>query len=84
MADDQNNTAREIAGWAIATNFAFTVAGGALLGWLLERYVWPKSTPWLILSGAIAGLIGGGYRFIAEALAVSRAASGTKKFRPRR
>lgn len=64
-------------GWGIATNFAFAVAGMALLGWALQTYVWPRSAPWLVLGCALAGLLSGGYRFVKEANAANR--SGTRR-----
>ncbi|MBL9000207.1 MAG: AtpZ/AtpI family protein [Phycisphaerae bacterium] len=70
---------REVKGWAIATNFAFTVAGGCLIGWVLERYVWPGAKPWLLLGGAFAGLVSGGYRFVKEAMAANRSVSRNPK-----
>ncbi len=49
----------------IGTNFAFTVMGGALLGWLLDR--WLGSSPVGIIVGAASGLLGGSVRFVSEA-----------------
>lgn len=75
---NSGNTAREVKGWAIASNFAFTVAGGCLIGWLLQHYLWPSTAPWLLLGGALLGLVSGSMRFVKEAIAVNREA-GRKK-----
>ncbi|MBS0197816.1 MAG: AtpZ/AtpI family protein [Planctomycetes bacterium] len=74
MQDNTENTVREVKGWAVASNFAFTVAGGVVLGWALERWVWPKATPWLILSFAFVGMMSGGIRFVKEAMAINKEA----------
>ena len=57
-------------------NFVFSVAAGALLGWFIDWLL--GSTPWLMLVGLIAGLIGGFYRFIREASAASKATSPSR------
>lgn len=49
----------------IGTNFAFTVMSGALLGWLVDR--WLGSSPAGIIVGAGVGLVGGSVRFVSEA-----------------
>ena len=79
MAGQESNLSQEARGWAIATNFAFGVAGMVLIGFLLERYVWPKASPWIIVGCAAAGLIGGGYRFLSDALAANRSFSTKKR-----
>lgn len=57
----------------MGSELAFGVIGMALLGFLLDR--WMKSTPWIMLVGALLGLIGGGYNFIRRALAENKAAA---------
>lgn len=59
-------------GWAIASNFAFGVAGMCVIGWILQTYIWPKAAPWLLVGFAIAGVIGGGYRFMKDAMNANR------------
>jgi F0F1-type ATP synthase assembly protein I len=52
--------------FVLGSNFVFSVAGMTALGWALERWVWPKATPWLILAGCVLGLVGGTYNFIRQ------------------
>jgi F0F1-type ATP synthase assembly protein I len=59
--------------WTLATNFAFGVIGLALIGWALEKWVWPSASPWLILGGLILGLVSGTVRFVIEANRMNRA-----------
>lgn len=57
---------------AIGSNFAFAVMGMGLLGWALEKWVWPGAAPWLLIAGLGLGLIGGLVRFVRDALAAER------------
>lgn len=57
----------------MGSELAFGVIGMALLGFLLDR--WLKTTPWIMLAGALLGVIGGGYNFIRKALAENKAAA---------
>jgi hypothetical protein len=63
---------RGMTGWAIAGNFAFGVAGCVLIGWALEKFVWPQHSPKIIVGCAIAGIIAGGYRFIVDGIAANK------------
>jgi F0F1-type ATP synthase assembly protein I len=47
------------AGWytALGINFSGTIAGGALVGWAIDR--WLGSAPWALLTGTVLGLVGG-------------------------
>jgi len=47
------------AGWytALGINFSGTIAGGALLGWAIDR--WFDSAPWALLTCTMLGLVGG-------------------------
>jgi len=57
----------------IGTNFAFSVVGMGIIGFTMDYFI--KSSPkWLIASLAF-GLIGGGYRFIRDALAANKQAA---------
>lgn len=62
----------QMAAWGIALSFAYSVGGMALLGWALQRWVFPSSAPWLLIGCLAAGLVGGTYRFIKEALRANR------------
>ncbi|HLO39838.1 MAG TPA: hypothetical protein VK176_02355 [Phycisphaerales bacterium] len=63
--------------WAIGLNFVYGVIGFGLIGWALERWVWPQAAPWIMLSALGLGLLGGGVRFVREAIAMgNRKASG--------
>jgi hypothetical protein len=67
--------ARGMTGWAIAGNFAFGVAGMVMIGYALERWIWPQYSPKIIVGCAIAGIVAGGYRFIRDGLAANRSFS---------
>lgn len=56
--------------WAIGLDFAGSVAGGAFLGWLLDRFA--GTGPWGLVGGLALGLTTGMYRFIREGLAANR------------
>lgn len=71
----------EMKGWAIASNFAFGVVGMVLIGWALEKFIWPGGSPWIMLGFAAAGLLGGSYRFIKDAMEANRGFSRTGKSR---
>jgi len=47
------------AGWytALGINFSGTIAGGALIGWVIDR--WLGSAPWALLTCTVLGLVGG-------------------------
>ena len=47
------------AGWytALGINFSGTIAGGALVGWAIDR--WLGSAPWALLTATVLGLVGG-------------------------
>jgi len=57
----------------MGVELAAAIAGMGFLGWLLDR--WLGSNPWLLIVGLVLGLIGGGYNFIRQSLAASRAAN---------
>lgn len=59
---------KQAAAWALASNFAFGVIGLCLLGWAIEKWLWPAASPWLIMGGAALGILGGGYVFIRDAI----------------
>jgi len=56
--------------WSVAVNFVVAVAGLALVGFLLDR--WLGTKPTFLLIGAGLGLVGGGGRFIRDALALNK------------
>jgi F0F1-type ATP synthase assembly protein I len=78
MPDRSSDMARGVKGWAIAGNFAFGVVGMVVVGWLLEKYVWPGASPWLMIGCAAAGVVAGGYRFIKDANEANRAFAGRR------
>ncbi|MEI7657897.1 MAG: hypothetical protein WCK33_07510 [Phycisphaerae bacterium] len=78
MGDRPSDIARGVQGWAIAGNFAFGVVGMVVVGWLLERYLWPAASPWVMVGCAVAGVVAGGYRFIKEANAANRSFAGRR------
>lgn len=69
------STAAAASAWGVGLNFAYGVIGFTMIGWALQHWVWPKGAPWVILGFALAGLLGGGYRFIRDAIAMGKASS---------
>src|SRR3989442_14767349 len=47
------------AGWytTLGINFSGTIAGGAVVGWMIDR--WLGSAPWALLTCTVLGLVGG-------------------------
>jgi len=47
------------AGWytTLGINFSGTIAGGAVVGWMIDR--WLSSAPWALLTCTVLGLVGG-------------------------
>ncbi len=72
----QSQTAKALAtsgrAWAIGLNFVYGVIGFGLIGWALEKWVWPQASPWIMLGALGLGLLGGGVRFVREAIAMGR------------
>lgn len=54
--------------WGIAMNFAFGVAGMALLGWAIQTYLWKASAPWMVIGFLTMGLVGGFVQFVRAGL----------------
>jgi ATP synthase protein I len=52
--------------WSMGLNFVGGVAGGLLLGYLVDR--WQGTNPWGVLVGAGIGLVGGMWALIREAM----------------
>jgi F0F1-type ATP synthase assembly protein I len=52
--------------WSLGLNFVGGVAGGVLLGYLVDR--WQGTNPWGVLVGALVGLVGGMWGLIREGL----------------
>jgi hypothetical protein len=51
-----------------------------LVGWWIDgRY---DTGPWFALTGALIGMLGGGYNFIRRARAMSKTASSSRKWSP--
>ncbi len=59
----------------LGTELAASVAGMLLLGYFLDKLL--KTSPWLLLTGAAVGMIGGFYNFIREVQRLGNI--GTKK-----
>ncbi len=60
--------------WSIAgmgTELAGGIVGMLLLGYLLDW--WLGAKPWFTITGAVMGIVGGGYNFIQRALAMNKA-----------
>lgn len=65
----------------VSLNFAYSVAGLAALGWLVDYLA--KTFPIGLLSGAGLGVIVGGWRFVREATAMNRKQARAMERRPR-
>jgi len=68
--DDKNNEsdwAPMMRALAVGLNFGYAVIGCVLLGWALQRWVWPDAAPWLLMGFALAGLASGGVAFVRAA-----------------
>jgi F0F1-type ATP synthase assembly protein I len=63
---------RQAAAWGTALNFVYGFIGFLILGWAAQKWVWPGAAPWPLLIGIGVGLIGGGYRFVRDAMAMNR------------
>ncbi len=64
--------ARQAQAWGIGLNFVYGVVGFGLIGWALEKWVWPGAAPWVLFGGLGLGLLGGGYLFVHEAIAMGK------------
>ncbi|HRJ49066.1 MAG: AtpZ/AtpI family protein [Phycisphaeraceae bacterium] len=64
--------ANQARAWAIGLNFVYGVIGFSLIGWAVQRWIWPSAAPWPLLVGLFLGLIGGGFRFIKDAMSIGR------------
>lgn len=64
--------ANQARAWAIGLNFVYGVIGFALIGWAVQRWIWPSAAPWPMLVGLFLGLLGGGFRFIKDAMSMGR------------
>jgi F0F1-type ATP synthase assembly protein I len=62
----------EAQAWAVATSAVFSIAAGGVLGYALQRWVWPGAAPWLILGGLGVGLLVGMIRFVRDAMAMNK------------
>jgi F0F1-type ATP synthase assembly protein I len=62
----------EAQAWAVATSAVFTIVAGGVIGYALQRWVWPGAAPWLILGGLGVGLVAGMLRFVRDAMAMNK------------
>lgn len=77
LSVDERNTSRawlRLAG--LGFELAASTAGGALLGWWIDRQL--GSSPKALITLAAVGILGGLYNLIRTALAASREAAGPK------
>jgi len=62
-------TTTEMRSIGVGLDFASMVAGGALLGWIAQTLTkWPHA----LLTGAIVGLVTGGYKLFQDAREINR------------
>ena len=61
---------QQVTAWAVSMDFAYGVIGAVLVGLLVDFLA--GTSPWGLIIGAVLGLIGAGYRFVKEALAMNR------------
>lgn len=71
-AGQDGGFAKQARAWSIGLNFVYGVIAFSLIGWALEKWVWPSAAPWVLLTGVFLGLIGGGYRFVREAISAGK------------
>ncbi len=57
---------------AVGTNFALAVVGLGLIGWALQKWLWPGTAPWLLVGGLLLGLVVGAVRFVHDAKALMK------------
>ena len=69
-ADDKENINRK-SGLAYAAAFSLfaAVVAGLIVGWLLDR--WLGTSPWLLVTGIVLGMVAGFYEFIRSASRIS-------------
>ncbi len=61
----------------LGTELAASVAGMVLVGYFLDK--WLHTSPWLLLTGAAVGMVGGFYNFIKEIQKLSRLGTKNRK-----
>ena len=67
-APDEGKVTGDMArAFSMGTGLVASVVGMVVLGWALERWVFPKATPWLMLGGCFVGLVAGMWSFFREA-----------------
>ncbi len=66
---------------SISLNFVYSVAGLALLGWLVDYFA--KSVPIGLLIGAGLGVAVGAYRFVREATALNKKQASDLRITPK-
>lgn len=71
-APGKSDSAAMARGWAIAFNFGATVAASALIGWAIQKWLWPGGAPWVLLAFLGFGLISGFVQFVRAGLAANR------------
>lgn len=62
----------EAQAWTVATSAVFSIVAGGILGYGLQRWVWPGAAPWLVLGGLGVGLVVGMLRFVRDAMAMNK------------
>jgi hypothetical protein len=60
----------QLRAWSTGLDLAAGTFGMGLIGYLIDR--WQGTAPWWMLGLGLAGLVGGAYRFVREALRVNR------------
>jgi len=61
----------------MGTEFAASIVGMALIGWLIDR--WQGTAPWGVGIGVGFGIIGGGLNFFRAAMKLNRDAAARYK-----
>ena len=67
-------SAGQMKAWGLAMDLVYGVVGGAVVGYLLDRFVF-GTTPWLTMSLSLVMLVGGMVRFIRAANRLNRSFS---------
>lgn len=71
-AKDQGSANQLMRISAVGTNFALAVMGLGLIGWALQKWLWPDAAPWLLVGGLLLGLVVGAVRFVHDAKALMK------------
>ena len=82
QADVSRQTTNQMRAWAMALDVAYMAAGGAALGYALDRWAF-GTLPWLTMGLTLGGLVAGLTRFVRAANALNRSYSSRSDETPK-